>query len=258
MSTILFHDMIFGPIHSRRLGTSLGVNLLPGYGKWCNFNCIYCECGWNEDGRDDKVLPTKEMVCKTLELRLQELSEERVNIDTITFSGNGEPTLHPDFATIIECTLRLRDKYYKKAKVSVLTNATNLERSEVKNALMKVDNPILKIDGATDEFIRLVDNPQGDYSLERVIKAIESFRGNFILQTMFLRGYVDGKAVDSTDPNLVKGWLDIVRRVKPREIMVYTIDRETPLQTLEKVSVDQMRSIVEPLVKEGYKVQISG
>lgn len=258
MNTFLFHDIVFGPIHSRRLGTSLGVNLSPKDGKWCNFNCVYCECGWNEENREDTRLPSKDEVFNALETTLSSLHRQDRNIDTITFSGNGEPTLHPDFPEIIDFTLNLRNKYFKNAKISVLTNATRLEKESVTEALKKIENPILKIDSCSEDFIKLVDNPQAPYSLEKVLKSIESFNGNFILQTMFLRGVINGIKVDSTDKDLVDGWLNIVRKIKPREIMVYTLNRETPLKSLEKVSVEEMRRITEPLVEEGYKVQISG
>ena len=243
---------VFGPIFSRRLGSSLGINLLPEKGKLCNFDCIYCECGWNKDGRDDRVLPTAEDVRNALTEKLIACREAGTPIDSITFSGDGEPTLNPDFAAIIDLTLELRDEYYPEAKVSVLSNATMTFREEVFQALRKVDNPILKLDAPTDEAAGLVNRPAGRYHVEEIVRDLERFEGEFVLQTMFLKG--DGFATE----DWVEGWMDIVRRLKPREVMVYTIDRETPLKGLRKYTVEEMRALVQPLIDEGYKLQIKG
>lgn len=258
MSTILYKHIIFGPIKSRRLGNSLGVNLLPKFGKWCSFDCIYCECGWNKDGRDDTTLPAAEDVYNALEYRLKELKEEGTSIDTVTFSGNGEPTLHPDFDKIIDFTIALRDKYCSGAVVSVLTNASQIGKESVRKALMKVDNPILKIDSAIEEMAYAIDRPNKEYSLQRTIDNMKLFNGNFILQTMFLKGTVKGKTIDCTNPEHCSRWIKLVEELSPREVMMYTLDRETPAQGLQKVSADQMRKIAEPLLKKGFKIQIRG
>lgn len=258
MSTILFNHIVFGPIKSRRLGNSLGINLLPRFGKWCSFDCIYCECGWNKDGKEDTRLPSKEEVFEALETKLKGFVSEGTPIDTITFSGNGEPTLHPDFAEIIDFTLAMREKYYPQAKVSVLTNASQLGKESVRKALMKVNNPILKIDSPIAEMVELIDRPNAAYSLEETISNIKLFGNDFILQTMFLKGEVDGKVIDCTNPEHCKAWRDLVRELKPREIMMYTIDRETPAQNLQKVTVGQMTEIAQPLLDEGYNIQIKG
>ena len=247
-------ETVFGPIHSRRLGRSLGINLLPTRGKICNFDCIYCECGWNRDGRDDQVLPTAEKVRTDLEDKLIGLMLDGTPIDSITFSGDGEPTLNPEFPRIIEDTLFLRDAYYPSAKVSVLSNATRIHVPAVFEALRKVDNPILKIDAPTDELIARINQPAPGYRLDRVLEAMERFEGNFILQTMFLKS----KDFDSASPEVLEGWMDIVRRVKPREIMVYTIDRPTPDKDLEAYSVEQMQELVRPLMDEGFHIDIKG
>ena len=245
MSTILFHKIVFGPIKSRRLGNSLGINLLPDNGKLCSFDCIYCECGWNKDGRKDQTIPSKEAVFQRMQERFAELHTEGTPVDTITFSGNGEPTLHPDFPEIIDFTLQMRDRYFPNAAVSVLSNATMTGRKEVREALMKVTNPILKIDSGLEEYIRQVDNPVGHYSLQETIEHLRLFNGNFILQTMFLKGSV-------------APWRDIVLDLRPREVMMYTIDRETPAKELEKVTVEEMEAIAAPLKAAGIKVQIRG
>ena len=247
-------ETVFGPIHSRRLGTSLGINLLPTRGKICNFDCIYCECGWNRDGRDDSVLPTAAKVRADLEDKLTELMLEGTRIDSITFSGDGEPTLNPEFPRIIDDTLFLRDAYCPDAKVSVLSNATRVHVPEVFAALCKVDNPILKIDAPTDTLVAKINQPAPGYSLERVIDALARFDGQFILQTMFLKS----PDFDSSAPEVLQGWMDIVRRLKPRRIMVYTIDRPTPQLGLEAFTVEQMGRLVQPLVDEGFSIDIKG
>lgn len=247
-------ETVFGPIHSRRLGRSLGINLLPTQGKICNFDCIYCECGWNRDGRGDTVLPSAEKVRSELENKLIDLMLEGTPIDSITFSGDGEPTLNPEFPRIIEDTLFLREAYCPKAKVSVLSNATRVHVPEVFEALRRVDNPILKIDAPTDALIARINNPAPGYSLARVIKALEAFEGDFILQTMFLKS----KDFDSASEEVLQGWMDIVRQLKPRKVMVYTIDRPTPEQGLEAFSVEKMRTLVQPLIDEGFQIDIKG
>ena len=249
-----FDDIVFGPIISRRLGTSLGVNLLPSKGKLCNFDCIYCECGWNEDGRCDGRLPSYKEVEAAMVGKIVELAENGVKVDSITFSGNGEPTLHPEFERIVDLTLELRDRYYPQAKVSVLSNAVLSGRESVVRALLKVDNPILKIDAGTDELIQKINKPVGLYRLDEVVRNLKVFEGNFILQTMFLRS----KEFDTTLPDALEAWMDIVRELKPREVMVYTIDRETPDKSLSKYTVEEMTIFVQPLLDEGYNIQIRG
>lgn len=247
-----FDDIVFGPIRSRRLGSSLGVNILPSKGKLCNFDCVYCECGWNRDGVSDRKFPTLAEVEEALESKISTLAADGVQVDSITFSGNGEPTVNPDFPEIIDMVLRLRDRFYPSAKVSVLSNATMLDRNEVFEALRKVDNPILKIDAPNDALVTMINKPQGSYSLENVVARMAEFKGDFVLQTMFLR------SPDFDLGQTVEDWRNIVRRLKPRETMVYTIDRETPDKTLQKYTVEQMTEFVKPLQDEGYVIQIRG
>ena len=249
---MLREDTVFGPIFSRRLGSSLGINLLPREGKLCNFDCIYCECGWNRDGRGDNDIPSAQDVREALEAKLRSCLDAGTPIDSITFSGDGEPTLNPHFAAIVDDTLALRDRYYPKAVVSVLSNATMIWREDVFCALRKVDNPILKLDAPRTELARLINNPSGDYDVDRIVEGMKRFNGGFVLQTMFLKapGFCSGDWAGE--------WMDIVRALRPRETMVYTIDRETPMAGLEKYSVDEMRALVQPLIDEGYIIQIKG
>ena len=249
-----FDEIVFGPIFSRRLGSSLGVNLLPSKGKLCNFDCVYCECGWNKDGRGDAVFPKLSDIEAALEEKMSRASEDGVRIDSVTFSGNGEPTMHPDFAAVIDVTLRMRDRYFPDAKVSVLSNATMIGRTDVMEALMRVDNPILKIDASSDELIGRINKPVGRYRLDDVVENLRKFEGRFVLQTMFLRS----PEFDTASPEALGRWMDIVRELKPREIMVYTIDRETPDKSLGKYTVEEMKGFVRPLIDEGYNIQIRG
>jgi wyosine [tRNA(Phe)-imidazoG37] synthetase (radical SAM superfamily) len=271
MSTVLYEHIVFGPIISRRLGHSLGVNLLPKHGKWCSFDCIYCECGWNKDHTSDTKIPNADEVEAALREKLLELKGSGTPVDTITFSGNGEPTLNPQFPEIIDRTLKLRDEYYPKAVVSVLSNASRIGIKEIREALMRVDNPILKIDSISEEIVNEINRPNSAYSLHDTIENLKLFKGNFILQTMFLRGtiaagegYSTSKGnrtpitIDSTDVAMCEGWRELVRILKPREVMMYTLDRETPANNLKQVSVKEMEVIAEPLVKESFKIQIKG
>lgn len=248
-------ETVFGPIFSRRLGSSLGINLLPERGKICNFDCIYCECGWNRDGRDDTLLPSADKVRTDLERMLLKLSAESTPVDSITFSGDGEPTLNPEFPQIIDDTLRLRNQYYPQAKVSVLSNATRVHLPEVFDALRRVDNPIMKIDAPTNELISKINIPAPGYDIARVVDALLRFDGDFVLQTCMLRS----PDFDSSSPDVILPLLDIVRRLRPREWMVYTIDRPTPMQGLQKFSPQEMKSLAQPIIDEGVtRVQIKG
>ncbi len=251
---MLRENIVFGPIHSRRLGASLGINLLPQKGKLCNFDCIYCECGWNKDGLGDRNIPSADDVKAALGAMLQECSKSGARIDSITFSGDGEPTLNPDFPQIIDITLALRDKYYPGAKVSVLSNSTRISRKEVFEALRKVDNPIMKIDAPTDELAARFNKPSCGYHVSDIVEGLKKFNGDFILQTMFLKS----PDFDSSSPEVLDGWIEIVRELNPREVMVYTLDRPAPAQNLSKFTVEEMTALVRPLADEGFNIQIRG
>lgn len=250
---MLREEVVFGPIKSRRLGWSLGINLLPTKGKICNFDCIYCECGWNADGRDDTKLPSAAEVRSALEAKLDDILLEGTRIDSITFSGDGEPTLNPDFARIIDDTIALRDIYCPQAKVSVLTNATKLLSDTVFGALRKVDAPILKLDAPTDERARMINGALPSFRVDDVVKGMKRFEGDFILQTMFLKS----DDFDSLEPQMLAKWMDIVRELRPRLIMAYTIARPTPQSGLSAYSATQIREALKPLEDEGFKIQIN-
>lgn len=257
MATSLFGDIIFGPVRSRRLGLSLGVNLLPADSKLCNFNCIYCECGWNRDGMKPRF-NRREDVSRLLREKLTEMVAEGTPPDVITFAGNGEPTLHPDFEQIIDDTIALRNEICPSAKVSVLSNATMIGRESVRHALLKVDNNILKLDSAFDATVRLIDGPQGDYTVAGTVENMKLFNGRMIVQTMFLRGECDGAEVDNTTEEEIAAWLDVLKEVRPRSVMIYTIDRDTPCETLSKVPVDELKRIAARVEAIGIPCSVAG
>ena len=257
MATSLFHDIIFGPVKSRRLGLSLGVNLLPLESKLCNFNCIYCECGWNTKGARPRF-NAREDVRRLLREKLREMVEAGTPPDVITFAGNGEPTMHPEFGEIIDDTIALRDEICPETKISVLSNATMIGRESVRRALLKVDNNILKLDSAFDQTVRLIDNPQGAYSVAATVENMKLFGGRLIIQTMFLRGAYQGRIVDNTTEREVSAWLELVKEIAPQKVMIYTIDRDTPAEGLEKVSVDELRGIAARVEALGIECSVAG
>ncbi len=256
--TIIYPSPIFGPVRSRRLGLSLGINLLPGDGKHCTFDCVYCECGFNSDHIPTQPLPTREEVAAQLKARLMEMAERGERPDVLTFAGNGEPTSHPQFAEIIGDTLQLRDDWCPQAKVSVLSNATFIFRKKVFEALMKVDNNILKLDTVNEAYIKKVDKPAGiAYKVKKIVEKMKEFQGHIIIQTMFLKGMTDGENVDNTSDSYVQPWLEAVKEIKPSQVMIYTIDRETPAPHLEKASKEELDSIVQRVREMGIACSAS-
>lgn len=257
MSTIIYPSPIFGPVHSRRLGISLGINLMPADGKLCSFDCIYCECGFNADHRPTQPIPTREEVADKLEQVLQHMTTEGQLPDVLTFAGNGEPTGHPHFAEIIGDTIRLRNQYCPKAKVCVLSNSTMLHRQQVHDALMMVDDNILKLDTVSPQYIQKVDRPNAQYDVKDIIERMKAFNGHIIIQTMFMCGQYQGESVDNTTEAYVAPWLETVKQIKPQQVMVYTIDRETPAQGLKKASREKLDAIRDRVIAAGIPCSAS-
>lgn len=257
---ILFDQVIFGPIRSRRLGISLGVNLLPIDAKICSYNCIYCECGFNTTMREAPI-PTREEVRGILETKLKDMREKAGHLDVITFAGNGEPTLHKQFAGIIDDTIELRNRYYPEAKVSVLSNSTRIDRPDVFDALLKVDNNILKFDSAVDRTYHLLDQPVGrdkQLTVAWLIDHFKKFNGRLIIQTMFIRGEYGEEKFDNTTDEEVTAWLHALKEINPSMVMIYTIDRETPAKGIEKISLDELNKIAAKVESTGLKVSVAG
>jgi len=253
MSTIIYPSPIFGPVHSRRLGISLGINLMPADGKVCTFDCIYCECGFNKDHRPTQSRPTRKDVAEHLKIKLQEMTAQGALPDVLTFAGNGEPTAHPDFSAIIDDTIRLRNQYCPMAKVSVLSNSTFIHRENIREALMRVDNNILKLDTIDSTFIQQVDRPTGHYDVQQIIRDMRLFNGHLIIQTMFLKG----DYIDNTTDAYVLPWLNTVKEIAPREVMIYTIDRETPTQGLQKATHEELDRIRDMVIGCGIQCTAS-
>jgi wyosine [tRNA(Phe)-imidazoG37] synthetase (radical SAM superfamily) len=246
MQQVLFHSTIFGPIHSRRLGVSLGVNLSPIDGKVCSFDCLYCEAGYNAQGPGTSGLPARADVARLLSDKLRAMSEACERLDVITFSGNGEPTLHPEFAGIVDDTIAARNRWFPDVKISVLSNSTRLANPQVCEALRRVDNNLLKLDSAITETIRLLDRPQSaSFTAEDVIGQIAAFGSQCIVQTMILRGSHNGVTVDNTTDAEVEALIEAYRQISPRQVMLYSIDRRTPEELLQKVSREELEQIAE-------------
>lgn len=258
MQRVLFHSTIFGPIHSRRLGTSLGINLLPDDGKICSFDCLYCEAGYNAQGHGTTGVPSREDVARLLGEKLAAMKAAGEHLDVITFSGNGEPTLHPDFEGVIDDTIALRNRYFPEVKISVLTNSTRLGSESVHRALSKVDNNILKLDSAIADTVQALDRPAPGYDLSAVIDRIASFGRQGIVQTMICRGEHDGKTVDNSTEAEINALIETYRRIMPGEIMLYTIDRPTPEVNLRRVPREELEAIAARITAAtGIPVQVS-
>jgi wyosine [tRNA(Phe)-imidazoG37] synthetase (radical SAM superfamily) len=260
MPTFLFDKIIFGPVKSRRLGVSLGVNLLPATRKVCNFNCIYCECGWTQkaDIRGEK-LPSRKEVYEALEKKLSSMQENNQVPDVITYAGNGEPTLHPEFPGIIDDSIKLRNKYFPEAKIAVLSNSTSIKKPEIKKALLKVDSNILKLDSAFDLTVKIHNQPRVNIEIEELIRDLAEFKGGLIVQTLFLRGTFKGRTIDNTTPEEIDAWLKAIERIRPAEVMIYTISRDTPVGgELNKVPLAELKQIAARVNSLGIKTQVSG
>ncbi|HOU96339.1 MAG TPA: radical SAM protein [Bacteroidales bacterium] len=259
MGTFLFDKIVFGPVKSRRLGISLGINLLPCDRKLCNFNCIYCECGWSPKlGSEAVILPSRSKVYHALSSKLKEMKVKNQKADVITFAGNGEPTLHPEFNQIIDDSIALRDMFCPDIRIAVLSNSSTLNNPQVKIALMKVDMNILKLDSAFDRTIQIHNQPTINITAKELIKNLASFEGHVIVQTLFLRGIYNGKIIDNTTPEEIENWLNALIEIKPEEVMIYTIDRDTPEGgILEKVPENDLKRIAARVEELGIKTQIS-
>ena len=257
MQTVLFHETIFGPIHSRRRGTSLGVNLSPTDGKVCTFDCLYCENGLNAQRRTPDGYNDAQTVLDALEARLRKMAGDSVLPDVITFAGNGEPTASPAFPEAIRGAVRLRDELAPTAKIAVLSNGTRAAVPEVHDALMLVDDNVLKLDTVDADYIALLDRPVGAYDVERQVEAFASFGGHVIVQTIFLTGTADGVSMDNTGEKYVGPWLEALRRIGPEAVTSYTVARETPVSGLAKAAPAVLDAIADRVRALGIRCTVS-
>ncbi|MCK9613503.1 MAG: radical SAM protein [Bacteroidales bacterium] len=243
MSNSLFHSIIFGPVRSRRLGVSLGINLLPTHVKFCSFNCIYCECGWTEASDVSQAnFHPREEIFRELETKLLTLKGQQLDVDSLTYAGNGEPTMHPQFNEIVDDTLSLRDKYFPLAKVTVLSNSTMLSNEKVFRALLKTNN-LMKLDSGTEETFQIINNPRISITLSEIVNNLKRFDGRLVIQSMFVRGKIGDKIIDNTQESELNTWLKHLDEIKPAEVQVYSIDRRPPLAQLEKISREELLEI---------------
>jgi len=257
MTGFLFNKVVFGPVHSRRLGISLGINLLPTGYKYCSFNCIYCECGWTGINNIDKIIfPPVLVVKQFLEKKLREMFETGELPESISFAGNGEPTLHPDFPEIIDLTIELRNKYSPQSKVAVLSNATMLHIPAVVEALKKVDKNILKLDAGTEETFRLINNPLDNITQKEIVNNLKQFKEKLIIQSLFVRGDCKGNQIDNTSAKEIKLWLKYLKELKPELVMIYPIARATPAKELEKISLKELENIAEKVRNIGLNAEV--
>ena len=257
MSTVLYDSPIFGPVHSRRLGVSLGINLMPADGKICTFDCIYCECGRNSEHHPKHHRPTRTEVYDKLRSTLLRMKAEGPEPNVLTFAGNGEPTANPEFPGIVDDVIALRDEFFPEAKVSVLSNGTRVTDPAIFKALLKLDNNIQKLDTVDIDYIRLIDSPVGHYDLDAIIEALCRFKGHVIIQTMFLTGTLQGRDMDNTTDKYVLPWIETIKRISPAQVMIYTIDRETPVSTLRKASRESLDNIAARLRDSGIETTVS-
>lgn len=259
MSTFLFDKIIFGPVKSRRLGNSLGLNLLPASKKVCNFNCIYCECGWTPDiKRTAGWLPSRKEVYRALEHKLSSLKAKNQPPEVITFAGNGEPTLHPAFPGIIDDSIALRNKYFPETKIAVLSNSTTITLPLIKEALLKVDMNILKLDSGFDLTVKIHNQPRVNVKVAELIENLKKFHGQLIIQTLFLRGSHNGRIIDNTTTEELDAWLKAIEMIRPSEVMIYTISRDTPEGGhLQKVPLSELKKIALMVQKLGIETQVS-
>jgi wyosine [tRNA(Phe)-imidazoG37] synthetase (radical SAM superfamily) len=259
MSGFLFHETVFGPVMSRRLGVSLGVNLLPNDYKYCTFNCIYCECGWTfNKPAGNKGLPGRDEVRSLLEKKLIDMQDDGQAPDAITFAGNGEPTIHPEFPQIIDDTINLRNKYFPETNITVLSNASMLHREDVFNALLKVDNNIQKLDAGTEEVFQLINKPAGKLNLNTIVEQLQRFNGKLIVQTLFLNGNHEGHSIDNTADEEVASWIGLLNKIDPEYVMIYSVDRGTPEENIEKISFEALNHIAVKVNEAGIKTKVFG
>jgi len=257
MNGFLFEQIVFGPVKSRRLGISLGVNLLPLNEKHCTFNCLYCECGWTIPGnKSNASYPSRTAVYQALEQRLRAMKQKKSLLDTITFAGNGEPTLHPEFSGIIEDTISLRKTYFPGARIAVLSNASLASDKQVADALKRVDQNILKLDAGTNKTFQIINNPGIDIHLDEVIQNLKQFAGNMIIQTLFVRGSHKGVSFDNTTDHEVSLWLQHIQMLQPKLVMIYPIARATPTEDVEKVPGDVLLSIAARVEALGIPTEV--
>ena len=253
----LWESIAFGPIHSRRLGNSLGINLQPTTEKICSFNCVYCECGWTPEKEiDTSLCYDLDTILQAIEKKLKICQQENIPVDSITFSGNGEPTLHPDFSKIIDNLLVLRKKYYPQSVITCLSNSTQLNKQDVREALQKIENSILKLDAGSEHLFQLIDRPVIPISLQDILGYLTSFKGNLIIQTLLLKGIIDNEPVDNSSGKELELLIGHIKQLSPKNVMLYSLDRETPGKNLIKISKEELEIVAQQIRASDITVSV--
>lgn len=244
----LLPEYVFGPVDSRRYGKSLGVNPFPLGEKICSFNCPYCECGWTNKhwvGKHDEILwPEVDGLLHEIDDRLVRARDQGERIDAITFAGNGEPTLYPEFKALIDGTIELRTKWVPEARVIVLTNASELHRPEIREALLRADETCIKLDAISPKAVRAINKPHPSLSMENLINQMLTFPSP-VIQTMFIHG-----PADNTGEKEIALWIDTLKRIRPARIDLYSIDRAAPDPRVTRVSAETLQTIADRVRRE--------
>ena len=258
MSTSLFDNIIFGPIRSRRLGNSLGINLLPITSKFCNFDCIYCECGWTDNHKNSgEKLPDTHTITEHLVDKIQALLDDKINIHSITFAGNGEPTLHPKFDEIMADVVLIRILMIPDAKISILSNGTMLHKKSIIAATQEVDHCIIKLDAGTEALFQIINQPMGGITIQKIKRNLLRLRGVLTVQTLFFRGEYKGKRIDNTTPEEVEAWVNHLIDLKPKQVMIYSLDRPSPANNIVRISKKELTAIADKLIPHQIKTLVT-
>lgn len=237
--------ILYGPVNSRRLGKSLGINLMPGAYKLCSFNCVYCHYGWTKKqtvdfGKYARDLPAMDEVVKSVVNALKSTLE----FNFLTFSGNGEPTLYPQFAELVEEVVSLRDRYRSEVKIALLSNSTGLAQEKVLHSLSRLDYPVLKLDGGTEEKFNAINRPAREVNFSGIIDSLCSAK-DFYVQTVMIEG--DPSNVREDD---LQAYFQKISLIQPKEVHIYSIDRPVPNRDISLVSKERLEEISARGMKE--------
>lgn len=253
---MLFTSLVFGPIISRRFGHSLGINLLPADQKVCNFNCVYCECGFSEVKTKKIVYPSLEDVKQGLNEFLEQIKVKPVHVDAITFAGNGEPMLNPHFSEIVDYVVEFRNQHFPNVQLVLLSNGYLIKKKGMFEATLKFDKRVIKLDAGSNIKFQLIDQPFKDITLNEHTDLLCRYKGNLIVQTMFVGGTYNGISVDNTTSEEIENWLERLNKIRPEAVMLYSLDRVAPTNTLIQISKEKMLEIAALVEKLGIKTDV--
>lgn len=230
-------ETVYGPVYSRRLGTSLGINPLPLSYKFCDFDCVYCQYGWTPEKKGRERLKRVAELAREIEDAFRKLADAGHRVDCITIAGNGEPTIHPDFPEFVTALLKLRDHYFPGVKTGILSDASQAYRPEIKEALEKLDERYMKLDAGSPELIEQINRPRGNFNYDKMLKGLKNLKA-IVIQSLFMQG-----SYDNTGEIALREWSQTVRMLQPREVQIYTIDRRPADAGLRKVPSEELQRI---------------